>query len=91
VAGGDKLFVNDENLLGQGVTKEVRRGNAGFFDVSDFKHVSVYEKSQSSWHLDCLPVHRTRVTRGFPRVQSLEAADADGGHGGGRKALQQPE
>jgi hypothetical protein len=40
--GSDKLFVNDENLLGQGVTKEVRRGKSGFSDVYDLKHVSVY-------------------------------------------------
>jgi hypothetical protein len=42
VPGGDKLFVNDENLLGQEVTKEVRRGNLDFSDVYDLKHVSVY-------------------------------------------------
>jgi hypothetical protein len=45
VPGSDKLFVNDENLLGQGVTKEVQRGNSGFSDVYDLKHVSVNEES----------------------------------------------
>ena len=91
VPGGDKLFVNDENLLGQGVTKEVRTANLGFSDVYDFKRISVYEESRPYWHRDCLAVNRTSVTRGFPRVKFLEAADADGGHGGGRGALQQPE
>jgi hypothetical protein len=42
VPGGDKLFVNDENLLGQGVAKEVRMGNLGFPHVYDLKHVSVF-------------------------------------------------
>jgi hypothetical protein len=45
VPGGDKLFVNDENLLGQGVAKEVRRANSGFSDAYDFKRISVYEQS----------------------------------------------
>ena len=90
VPGGDKLFVNDENLLGQGVTKEVRTANSGFSDVYDFKRISVYEESKRYWHCDCFAIHRTGVTRGFSRVEFLEAADADGGHGGGRRALQQP-
>ena len=89
--GGDKLFVNDENLLGQVVAKDVRTANSGFSDVYDFKRISVYEESRSYWHRDCLAVHRTGVTRGFLRVEFLEAADADGGHGGGLRALQQPE
>jgi len=39
--GGDKLFVNDENLLGQVVAKEVRMTNSGFSDVYDFTRISV--------------------------------------------------
>ena len=89
--GGDKLFVNDENLLGQVVAKDVRTANSGFSDVYDFKRISVYEESTLSWHPDCVVVQRISVARDFSTVEFLEAADADGGHGGGLRALQQPE
>jgi len=45
VRDGDKLFVNDENLLGQVVTKSPGGTRAGFSDVYDFKALSTTKKS----------------------------------------------
>jgi hypothetical protein len=53
VPGGDKLFVNDENLLGKGVAKELPRVNSVFSYVYDLKRFSVYEESMLYWHCDC--------------------------------------
>jgi hypothetical protein len=86
VRDGDKLFVNDENLLGQVVAKCPDGTKAGFSDVYDFKALSRAKKSETYWHRDCFSVRRQSVARGF-----REAADVGGGHGGRRRALQQPE
>jgi len=86
VRDGDKLFVNDENLLGQVVAKSQIGGKGGFSDVYDFKHLSTLKKSETYWHYDCFSVRRKSVAREF-----REAADVGGGHGGRRRALQQPE
>ena len=67
------------------------KGQFDFSYVYDLKRVSVYEESTLSWHRDCVVVQRISVARDFSTAEFLEAADADGGHGGGRRALQQPE
>jgi hypothetical protein len=86
VRDGDKLFVNDENLLGQVVAKSTGGTKVEFSDVYDFKGLSRTKKSETYWHHDCFSVRRKSVARGF-----REAADVGGGHGGRRRALQQPE
>jgi hypothetical protein len=86
VRDGDKLFVNDENLLGQVVAKSPGVAKAGFSDVYDFTALSRTRKSETYWHRDCFSVRRQSVAHGF-----REAADVGGGHGGRRRALQQPE
>src|SRR5262249_52341030 len=86
VRDGDKLFVNDENLLGQVVAKSLTGPKGTFSDLYDFKGLSRFEKSETYWHRDCFSVRRKSVAREF-----REAADVGGGHGGRRKALQQPE
>ena len=87
VAPSDKLFVTIERFTWSGSSHSLAGSNSRGLDVRDFMNISINQALETRWHLYCLAVHRIGVA-GRVRVGFLEAADADGGHGSGRSALQ---